>query len=70
MLGYDEGIVRCLDINLPAYCHKQSDLSDVAVPSTISSILSGKRELNVNHIKALARKYNVPAHYFIDEFVS
>lgn len=61
--------VRYLKVLMEKHGHKQCDLGDVAVPSTISAILTGKRKLNLHHIKALAKKYNVPAQYFIDETV-
>ncbi len=45
--------------------HKQSDLSDIAPQSVISEIISGKRELNKQHIQKLAAKYNIsPAVFF------
>lgn len=62
--------IRYLKVLMDKHDHRQCDLSDIAVPSTISAILAGKRELNVNHIKSLAKKYNVPPQNFIDEFVS
>lgn len=42
----------------------QADLSDVATQSVISEILSGKRQLNVRHIKALSERFNVSADTF------
>jgi HTH-type transcriptional regulator / antitoxin HigA len=45
--------------------HKQTDLSDVASRSVICELLSGKRQLNKNHIEKLAKKYHVsPAVFF------
>lgn len=42
----------------------QADLSEVATQSVISEILSGKRQLNVRHIKALSERFNVSADTF------
>lgn len=43
----------------------QSDLPDVASQSVISEILSGKRQLNANHIRALCKRFGVSADTFI-----
>lgn len=43
----------------------QSDLPEVAGQSVISEILNGKRKLNLNHIKALSKRFDVPAAVFI-----
>ena len=45
--------------------HRQVDLYDIAARSDISNILSGKRQLNINHIKKLCKKYNVPSDIFL-----
>ena len=42
----------------------QSDLPEVATQSVISEILSGKRQLNIRHIKALSTRFNVSADTF------
>ncbi|MGL1890163.1 MAG: helix-turn-helix domain-containing protein [Spirochaetaceae bacterium] len=47
----------------------QTSLSNIISRTVLSEILSGKRNLNLNHIKALAKKYNVPEQVFIDEAV-
>jgi len=45
---------------------KQKDLiGEIGGKSTVSEILSGKRTLNLNHIKALAEKFNVSPASFI-----
>ncbi len=44
--------------------HRQVDLYDIAAKSDISNILSGKRQLNINHIKKLCKKYNVSSDIF------
>lgn len=45
--------------------HSQSDLCDIAAKSDIRNILSGKRKLNLNHIKKLCKKYNVSSDLFL-----
>ena len=42
----------------------QSDLAEVATQSVISEILSGKRQLNIRHIKALSERFKVSADTF------
>jgi HTH-type transcriptional regulator / antitoxin HigA len=44
---------------------KQSDLPEVGTQGVISEILSGKRELNLRQIKALAARFHVPVQVFI-----
>lgn len=43
----------------------QRDLADIAPQSVISEIISGKRQLNIRHIKALAARFNVSADTFL-----
>lgn len=43
----------------------QRDLADIAPQSVISELLSGKRQLNIRHIKALAARFNVSAATFL-----
>lgn len=42
----------------------QGDLPEVGTQSVISEILSGKRKLNVRHIRALSERFAVPADVF------
>lgn len=45
---------------------KPADLADeLGSKSNVSNILSGRRALTVQHIKALATRFNVPADLFI-----
>ncbi len=44
---------------------KQKDLTELGSPGVISEILSGKRDLNKRHIKALARRFNCSPAVFI-----
>jgi HTH-type transcriptional regulator / antitoxin HigA len=44
---------------------KQSDLPEIGAQSVVSDILSGKRELTVNHIRGLSKRFSVsPAAFF------
>ena len=41
-------------------------LTDVfGTPSIVSEVLSGKRDLNLNHIKRLSERFHVPPELFI-----
>lgn len=42
----------------------QTDLPEVGTQSVISEILSGKRQLNVRHIRGLSERFGVPADVF------
>ena len=42
----------------------QSDLPEIGAQSVVSEILSGRRQLNVRHIRALAERFHVPADVF------
>ena len=44
---------------------KQKDLSEIGSQGVVSEILSGKRELNIHHIKLLAKRFNVPPTVFL-----
>lgn len=57
--------VGMLTFLMDQHGHKQTDLSDVASRSVICELLSGKRQLNKNHIEKLSKKYHVsPAVFF------
>lgn len=45
---------------------KQSDMKEIGSQGVVSEILSGKRELNVTQIKALAKRFNVSVNTFFD----
>ena len=45
---------------------KQTDLAkELGGQSVVSDVLSGKRELNLKQIRALAKKFGVPPEVFI-----
>ncbi len=45
---------------------KQIDLTEIGSQGVVSEILSGKRQLNLNQIKKLSKKFHVSAETFID----
>lgn len=56
------GVVRFL---LDQHSLKQKDLVDVfGTPSIVSEVLSGKRELNKDHIKRLSERFHVSPELF------
>jgi HTH-type transcriptional regulator/antitoxin HigA len=46
---------------------KQSDLPEIGAQSIVSEILNGKRKLNIHHIKALSKRFDVNPDVFIDD---
>lgn len=46
---------------------KQKDLTELGSQGVISEILSGKRELNLQHIKALAKRFHVSPAVFLPD---
>jgi len=45
---------------------KQKDLVDIfRTPSIVSEILNGKRQLTTEHIRKLARRFNVSPQVFL-----
>ncbi len=44
---------------------RQADLPEIGKQSVVSAILNGKRQLNLNQVKALARRFNVPMYIFV-----
>ena len=43
---------------------KQTDLPEVGAQSVVSAVLSGKRQLNLRQVKALASRFSVPLDMF------
>jgi HTH-type transcriptional regulator/antitoxin HigA len=43
----------------------QSDLPEIGSQGVVSEILNGKRELNVQQIREMARRFHVPPAVFI-----
>lgn len=44
---------------------RQSDLPEIGSQGVVSEVLSGKRELNVRQIRALGKRFSVPASLFL-----
>ena len=44
---------------------RQKDLSELGSQGVVSEILAGKRELNLRHVAALARRFRVPPEVFL-----
>ncbi len=57
--------VECLKYLMLEHGLKQKDLTELGSPGVISEILSGKRELNKRHIKALAGRFGCSPSVFI-----
>jgi HTH-type transcriptional regulator / antitoxin HigA len=65
-INHDEPTgVDALKFLMEAHHLSQSDLPEIGSQGVVSEILSGKRELNLKHIKALAKRFNVAASTFI-----
>lgn len=43
----------------------QSDLPEIGSQGVVSEVLSGKRELNLRQVKALAGRFNLPMEAFV-----
>lgn len=57
--------VECLKYLMEEHSLKQKDLIELGSPGVISEILSGKRELNKRHIKALSERFDCNPAIFI-----
>jgi HTH-type transcriptional regulator/antitoxin HigA len=44
----------------------QSDVPEVGTQGVVSEVLSGKRELNLRQMRALAARFSVPVSVFVD----
>lgn len=61
----EEGGTAVLQYLMEEHGLRQSDLPEIGSQGVISEILSGKRELNVRQIRALAERFGVSAAVFI-----
>lgn len=52
---------------MEAHGLKQGDLPEVGSQGVMSEILGGRRELNLRQIRALAKRFSVPASVFVQE---
>lgn len=57
--------IDCLKYLMEEHGLKQKDLTELGSPGVTSEILSGKRELNKRHIKALAERFGCNPSIFI-----
>ena len=57
--------VEMLQFLMEEHQLEPSDLPEIGTPETVSEILSGKRELTVKHLQALATRFHVPATVFV-----
>ncbi len=73
--AYDEGHhkisdasgVELLKFLMEQHGLSQGDLPEVGSQGVVSEILRGKRELNLRHIRALSRRFHLPAAAFFSE---
>ncbi len=52
---------------MEAHGLKQGDLPEIGSQGVVSEVLRGRRELNLRQIRALAKRFSVPAAVFVDE---
>ncbi|WP_394126669.1 type II toxin-antitoxin system HigA family antitoxin [Vibrio hepatarius] len=61
----DDG-VAILRVLIDQYKLTQSDFKEeIGAKSTVSMILNGHRELTLNHIRALSKRFDIPAALFV-----
>ena len=61
----DAGTVGVLAFLMEQHGLKQSDLPEIGAQSVVSSVLSGKRQLNLRQVSALSKRFGVSADAFI-----
>jgi len=60
-----QGPLEVLQFLMDQHGLLQKDLADVfGAPSIVSEVLSGKREINQDHIKRLSRRFHVSPELF------
>lgn len=52
---------------MAAHGLKQGDLPEIGSQGVVSEVLRGHRELNLRQIRALAKRFSVPASVFVEE---
>lgn len=50
---------------MEAHQLKQADLSEIGSQGVVSEILNGKRDLNLRQVRALSKRFDVPASVFV-----
>lgn len=63
----DASGVELLKFLMEQHGLSQGDLPEVGSQGVVSEILRGKRELNLRHIRALSRRFHLPAAAFFSE---
>ena len=56
---------ECLEFLMEEHNLKETDLPEIGSRKIVTEILSGKRELSVDQIKVLSKRFNVPPAVFI-----
>ncbi len=51
---------------MEAHGIRQGELPEVGSQGVVSEVLRGKRELNLRQVRALAKRFSVPASVFVD----
>ena len=64
-LEFDNDPKQVLRFLLEEHGLRQKDLADIASPTLVSDILSGRREISKNLAKALAMRFNVDVSAFV-----
>jgi len=57
--------IGCLKYLMEEHHLKQSDLSELGSQSVVSELISGKRQFNIQQIRALSKRFNVSPAVFI-----
>ena len=60
------GAIEILRHLMEAHALSQGDLPEVGSQGVVSEVLRGHRELNLRQIRALAKRFGVPASLFVD----
>ena len=60
------GAVDMLRHLMEAHSLKQSELPEIGSQGVVSEVLRGHRELNLRQIRALAKRFSVPASVFVE----
>lgn len=58
--------ISALAFLMEQHSMKQSDLPEIGSQGVVSEVLNGKRQLNLNQIKKLAKRFHVSIDTFID----
>jgi len=59
--------INSLAVLMEEYGLSDSDLPEVGNQNEVAELLSGKREFNLNEIRALSKRFNMPPEVFIKD---